>query len=60
MSQQFNVSPDNLWMAMDYTPTSKTVVNWRLHSLTWDRDRTPIEGSGIAFQNHLFAGRSAR
>jgi hypothetical protein len=27
MSQQFNVSPDNLWMAMDYTPTSKTVVN---------------------------------
>jgi hypothetical protein len=33
MSQQFNVSPDNLWMAMDYTPTSKTVVNRRLHKL---------------------------
>jgi len=34
MSQQFNVSPDNLWMAMDYTPTSKTVVNRRLRVLT--------------------------
>src|SRR6202011_5750647 len=33
MSQQFNVSPDNLWMVVDYTPTSKTVVHRPFHSL---------------------------
>jgi hypothetical protein len=35
MSQQFNVSPDNLWMAVDYTPTSKTVVHKAIALTSW-------------------------
>jgi hypothetical protein len=48
MSQQFNVSPDNLWMAMDYTPTSKTVVNRRLHTIVHLTQHGTGENIGIA------------
>ena len=41
MSQQFR---DNLWMAVNYTPTSKTVVN------RWDEKAGLLAGCGVRSQ----------